>query len=46
LDKELSIRAAELGVTKTYLILQALGKAGYRLEEADLVKDRRRWKKR
>ncbi len=42
LDKELAIRAAEEGVTKTYLILKALGEAGYRLDQADLVKDRRR----
>lgn len=42
LDKELAIRAAEEGVTKTYLILKALGEAGYRLDRADLVKDRRR----
>jgi len=42
LDKELAIRAAEEGVTKTYLILKALGAAGYRLDSADLVKDRRR----
>ena len=45
LDRELSVRAAEQGVTKTYLILQALGNAGFRLDEIDLVKDRRRWKK-
>lgn len=45
LDKELSVKAAEQGVTKTYLILQALGQAGYRLDEVDLVKDRRRLKK-
>ena len=45
LDRELSVRAAEQGVTKTYLILQALGKVGYRMDEVDLVKDRRRWKK-
>src|SRR3954466_8416560 len=45
LDKELSIKAAEQGVTKTYLILQALGHAGYRLDEVDLVKDRRRLRK-
>lgn len=45
LDRELSVKAAEQGVTKTYLILQALGKAGYRMDEIDLVKDRRRWKK-
>lgn len=45
LDRELSVRAAEQGVTKTYLILQALGGAGFRLDEVDLVKDRRRWRK-
>lgn len=45
LDRELSVKAAEQGVTKTYLILQALGKAGYRIDDIDLVKDRRRWKK-
>lgn len=45
LDKELSIKAAEQGVTKTYLILQALGGRGYRLDVVDLVKDRRRLKK-
>ena len=45
LDKALSVKAAEEGVTKTYLILQALGQAGYRLDEVDLVKDRRRLKK-
>ena len=45
LDRELSVRAAEQGVTKTYLILHALGNAGFRLDEVDLVKDRRRWKK-
>lgn len=45
LDRELSVKAAEQGVTKTYLILQALGKAGYRMNDIDLVKDRRRWKK-
>jgi hypothetical protein len=42
LDKELAVKAAEQGVTKTYLILQALQHHGYRLDEADLVKDRRR----
>lgn len=44
LDRELSVRAAEQGVTKTYLILQALGQGGFRIESEDLVKDRRRWK--
>ncbi|MFT8246756.1 hypothetical protein [Roseomonas sp. BN140053] len=45
LDRELSVQAAGQGVTKTYLILSALRQAGLRLEDADLVKDRRRWKK-
>jgi len=45
LDRELSVKAAEQEVTKTFLILQALGQGGYRLDEADLVKDRRKAKK-
>lgn len=45
LDRELSVKAAEQGVTKTYLILKALGDGGYRLDDVDLVKDRRRWKR-
>lgn len=45
LDKELSVKAAEQGVTKTYLILHALGMAGYRMDAVDLVKDRRRQRK-
>jgi hypothetical protein len=45
LDRELAVKAAEQGVTKTYLILQALGQGGYRLDPADLVKDRRRTKR-
>jgi hypothetical protein len=42
LDDELSVRAAERRVTKTFLIMEALVKAGYRVEEDDLVQDRRR----
>lgn len=45
LDKDLAVKAAEQGVTKTYLILQALGRAGYPLDDVDLVKDRRRLRK-
>jgi hypothetical protein len=45
LDDELSIKAAERRVTKTFLIMEALAKAGYRVEEADLVQDRRRRQK-
>lgn len=42
LDDELSIRAAERRVTKTFLLMEALSKAGYRIDEVDLVQDRRR----
>jgi hypothetical protein len=42
LDKELSVKAAERGVTKTFLLLEALTKAGYRVDEADFVQDRRK----
>lgn len=44
LDDELAIKAAERRVTKTFLLLEALAKAGYRVDEADLVQDRRRIK--
>jgi hypothetical protein len=46
LDDELAIKAAERRVTKTFLIMEALAKAGYRVDEADLVQDRRRIKQR
>jgi hypothetical protein len=42
LDNELSIKAAERRVTKTYLIVEALEKAGYHVNEIDLIPDRRR----
>jgi hypothetical protein len=42
LDDELTIRAATQRVTKTFLILDALKKAGYHVEESDLIQDRRR----
>ena len=41
LDDELTIRVATQRVTKTFLILDALKKAGYRVEESDLIQDRR-----
>jgi hypothetical protein len=50
LDEELAVKAAGTRgpsggkVTKTYLILQALKQAGYRVEDADLIEDRRRLK--
>jgi hypothetical protein len=42
LDNELTVKAAERRVTKTFLIMEALAKSGYRVEEIDLVQDRRR----
>lgn len=42
LDNELALKAAERRVTKTFLIIEALAKAGYRVNEVDLVHDRRR----
>ena len=42
LDDELTMKAAERRVTKTFLIMEALAKAGYRVDENDLVQDRRR----
>ena len=46
LDDELAIKAAERRVTKTFLIMEALAKFGYRVHEADLVQDRRRSKQK
>ena len=42
LDDELARKAAERRVTKTFLLMEALAKTGYRVEEADLVQDRRK----
>jgi hypothetical protein len=42
LDDELTLKSAERRVTKTFLIMEALAKAGYRLDERDLVQDRRK----
>ena len=42
LDDDLSVKAAERRVTKTFLIMEALAKAGYRVDEADLIQDRRK----
>lgn len=46
LDDELAMRAATRRVTKTFLILEALAKAGYRVDETDMVEDRRKSKLR
>jgi hypothetical protein len=42
LDDELTIKSAERRVTKTFLIMEALAKAGYRVEDHDMVQDRRK----
>lgn len=42
LDDELTQKAASLRVTKQFLVLTALRDAGYRIEEADLVADKRK----
>lgn len=46
LDDELAMKAAERRVTKTFLIVEALAKSGYRVDEADLVQDRRRFRQK
>jgi hypothetical protein len=42
LDDELTRKAAERRVTKTFLLVEALAKVGYRVDEIDLVQDRRK----
>jgi hypothetical protein len=42
LFRELSMNAADRGVTKKYLILKALQAAGYRVEPEDMEEDGRR----
>jgi hypothetical protein len=50
-DQQLAVRAATTKgpsggkVTKTYLALKALKDAGYRVDDVDLVEDRRREKR-
>jgi hypothetical protein len=45
LDRELSLKAAGEGVTKTYLILKALAEAGFTLQDQDLNKDKRKYRR-
>jgi hypothetical protein len=45
LNKQLSRDAVEKDCTKTHLILQALAKAGYEIDPADMAPDRRGGKK-
>lgn len=42
LDQELTMRSARDRVTKTYLIMDALHRAGYMVKPEDLVADRRK----
>jgi hypothetical protein len=42
LDDELTRKAAERRVTKTFLLVEALAKVGYCVNEIDLVQDRRK----
>ena len=46
LDRELALRAVDQRVTKQYLVMKALQAAGYKLDDADLVEDKRKQKKR
>ena len=45
LDRELALKGAGEGVTKTYLILKALADAGFTVNEEDLNKDKRKYRK-
>jgi len=42
LDTELTMKAAQGRVTKSFLVMTALAEAGYRVEPGDLVPDRRK----
>lgn len=46
LDRELAVTAAEQRVTKQFLVMKALQAAGYRLDETDLVEDKRKTKRK
>jgi hypothetical protein len=46
LDNELTREAAEKRVTKQYLVLTALRQAGYRIDDADIVADKRKARRR
>jgi hypothetical protein len=42
LDDELRLESARRGVTKQFLVLQALKAAGYTINDGDIIADRRR----
>ena len=45
LDRELAFKAVELRCTKQHLVMKALRDAGYRVNDADLVEDKRKTKR-
>jgi len=45
LDRELALKAVEQRVTKQYLVVQALKNAGFHVDPADLVADKRKVKR-
>src|SRR4051794_36230973 len=45
LDRQLAFKAVERRVTKQFLVVEALRTAGYRIDDADLVEDKRKTKK-
>jgi hypothetical protein len=45
LDRELALKAVEQRVTKQYLVVQALKNAGFHIDPADLVADKRKVKR-
>lgn len=45
LDRALAFKAVELRTTKQFLVIKALADAGFAVEPADLVEDRRRKKR-
>jgi hypothetical protein len=46
LDRELAMRAADKRVTKQFLVLKALEQAGYHIDPADLIEDKRKARRR
>jgi hypothetical protein len=42
----LAVAAAERGVTKQYLILEALQAKGYPVDDSDLIEDKRKVRRR
>ena len=45
-DRSLAVAAAERGVTKQYLVLEALQAKGYPVEDRDLIEDKRKTRRR